>query len=249
MTTNKLFYLALGLLLSSPILGQNPAEIIQKSEDLMRGASSEASITIQIVRPKWSREISMRNWSLGTEFALSYVDAPAKEKGSVILKRDKEVWNWIPSIERSIKLPPSMMMQSWMGTDFTNDDLVKQSSLVTDYTHKILGDSAVEGRLCWKIELTPKENAAVVWGKIYTWIDKEFYIQMRSELYDEDGFLVNIFQSSNVQQMGGKMIPTRMEMMPVEKEGHKTVLIYNDLKFDVGIEESFFTPQNMKRIR
>ena len=125
MTTNKLFYLALGLLLSSPILGQDPAEIIQKSEDLMRGASSEASMTIEIVRPKWSREISMRNWSLGTEFALSYVDSPAKEKGSVILKRDKEVWNWIPSIERSIKLPPSMMMQSWMGTDFSNDDLVK----------------------------------------------------------------------------------------------------------------------------
>jgi outer membrane lipoprotein-sorting protein len=239
----------LALMLSLYGFSQDPIEIIQKSEDLMRGKSSESSITIEIVRPKWTRQMTLKNWSLGTEYALSLVQSPAKEKGTVILKRDKEVWNWLPSIERSIKLPPSMMMQSWMGTDFTNDDLVKQSSLVTDYTHKILGDSTIDGRTCWKIQLTPKEDAAVVWGKIYTWIDKELFIQMRSELYDEDEFLVNIFVSSNVQDMGGKKIPTRLEMIPVEKDGHKTVLIYNDLQFDVDVQESFFTPQNMRRIR
>ncbi|MFT4681639.1 MAG: hypothetical protein ACI9YU_001488, partial [Flavobacteriales bacterium] len=107
---------------------QTAIEIIKKADELTRGASSEGEMTIQIIRPKWEREMKMKTWSLGTEYSLMLITAPSKEKGTVILKRKKEVWNWIPSIERTVKLPPSMMMQSWMGTDLTNDDLVRQSS-------------------------------------------------------------------------------------------------------------------------
>ena len=167
----------------------------------------------------------------------------------VSLKRDKEVWNWMPSIERTIKLPPSMMTQSWMGTDFTNDDLVKQSSIVTDYDHTLAQDTVIENYSCYKIIMTPKPDAAVVWGKIVIYIAKKEYLQLRAEYYDEDGYLINVMNGSKVKNLGGKLLPSEMEMIPVDKPGQKTVLIYNTLAFDVPIEDSFFTVQHMKTVR
>jgi hypothetical protein len=113
-------------------------DIVKKADDNMRGKTSQADITIKIIRPTWSREMNMKAWTKGDDYSMILVTSPAKEKGTVFLKRIKEVWNWIPSIERNIKLPPSMMSQSWMGTDFTNDDLVKEASSVSDYDHKLL---------------------------------------------------------------------------------------------------------------
>jgi negative regulator of sigma E activity len=181
---------------------------------------------------------------------MTLVTSPAKEKGIGFLKREKEVWNWVPSVEKLIKLPPSMMMQSWMGTDFTNDDLVKQSSIVDDYDHKILGDSTIEGRKCWKIEMIPHEDAAVVWGKVVVWIDQQDYVQMKVKSYDEDGFLVSTLNASEVKNLGGRIMATRLEMIPADKEGHKTVFIQNSMEFDLEeLNPDFFTPQNLKRIR
>ena len=233
----------------SALLAQSATEIVKAADQKIKGLSSEATMTIRIVRPSWQREISLKTWSKGDEYALILVTAPAKDKGMVSLKRDREVWNWIPSIERTIKLPPSMMTQSWMGTDFTNDDLVKQSSIVTDYTHELEKDTLIEGYACHKIVMTPKPDAAVVWGKIVICISKKEYMQMRAEYYDEEGYLVNVMNSSNIKMMGGKLLPAEMEMIPMDKPGQKTVLIYNHLNFDIPIEESFFTVQNMKTVR
>ncbi|RMG80996.1 MAG: outer membrane lipoprotein-sorting protein [Bacteroidetes bacterium] len=224
-------------------------EIIKKAEDKIRGNSSYAEFTIQIIRPKWTREMQAKVWSLGTKYSLILITAPAKEKGTVFLKRDKEIWNWVPSISRTIKLPPSMMSQSWMGSDFTNDDLVKESSMEKDYTHKLVGDSVVDGRDCYKIELTPKPDAAVVWGKIITFIDKKDFLQLRTEFYDEDGYLVNIMTGKDIKMLGGKLLPSKMEMIPVDKPGNKTVLIYQKLEFDIQISEDFFSVNNMKRVK
>lgn len=145
-----------------------------------------------------------------------------------------------------------MMMQSWMGSDFTNDDLVKESSIVTDYTQKIINDTAIiEGRPCWKIELIPLPNAPVVWGKIYSWIDKKDYIQLRNEFYDEDGQLVNTMISSGIKTMGGKVLASHMEMIPADKtkKGNKTVIDYSFLVFDEVYTDDFFSEQNLKKIR
>ncbi len=228
---------------------QDATEIIRKADEKARGKTSYTELTIQVIRPTWKREMSLKTWSKGDKLALIYITAPAKDKGTVSLKRDKEVWNWMPSIERTIKLPPSMMMQSWMGTDFTNDDLVKESSIVNDYTHTLAGDTMIEGRNCYKIMLKPKPDAAVVWGKVISYIDKKDYMQMRLEQYDEDGFLVNIMSGSEVKMLGGKLLPSRMEMIPVEKPGQKTVMIYNTMKFDEPYDDTFFTVQNMNRIK
>jgi len=146
---SKIFILFL-VFANSFIYAQDIKEIIRISDEKFRGTSSEGEMTMIIQRPTWSREVSMKNWSLGTEYSLIYITAPAKEKGQVFLKRDKEMWNWVPNIERMIKIPPSMMMQSWMGSDFTNDDLVRESSIVKDYTHKLLGEEIVDGYNCYK---------------------------------------------------------------------------------------------------
>src|SRR5271165_816664 len=139
------------LLMLSRARAQDAKQIVTKAEDNIRGLSSLTEMTIQIKRPAWTRTMSMKAWSKGEQYSMIVVTAPVKDAGTVFLKRVKEIWNWLPNIERVVKLPPSMMAQSWMGTDFTNDDLVKASSRIEDYTHKIIGDSTIAGRSCWKI--------------------------------------------------------------------------------------------------
>lgn len=190
-----------------------------------------------------------KTWSKGKKNALILITSPAKEKGIVYLRRDKEVWNWVPSIERTVKLPPSMMSQNWMGTDFTNDDLVKEASAEDDYTHQLLGEDSVGGRLCYRIEMIPKPEAAVVWGKVLCWIDKKDYIQLKTEFYDEDKALVNTMVASDIRMMGGRMLASRMEMIPAGKNGQKTVLSYSSIVFDAKIDDSFFLPENMRKAK
>lgn len=245
--------LALSLLIVALAHGaqsQTAREIIEKADQKMRGTKSAITeMTITTVRPKWTREMTLKSWSKGEKMSLSVVRSPAKDKGVSFLKRDKEIWNWMPSIERTIKLPPSMMMQSWMGTDFTNDDLVRESSTLNDYTHSITGDSTILGRKCWKIQLDPKPDAAVVWGRIVLFIDQTDYIQLRSEMYDEDGYLVNVLNSSDIKEMGGKKLASKMEMIPVDKPGNKTMMEITAIEFDKPIEDSFFSTSNMKTVK
>ncbi|KOH46724.1 outer membrane lipoprotein-sorting protein [Sunxiuqinia dokdonensis] len=228
---------------------QDAKEIVRQADEKFRGKSSQGEMTMIIERPTWNRTVSMKSWSLGNEYSLIYITAPAKEKGQVFLKREEEMWNWVPNIERMIKIPPSMMMQSWMGSDFTNDDLVRESSIVTDYTHEIIGEETINGYESYQIELTPLPDAPVVWGKVLMWISKEEDYWLRSEFYDEDGVLVNTEILSDIKKMDDRMMPTRMEMIPADEEGHKTIMIYDKIEFDIKIDESFFSQQNMKRLR
>ena len=232
-------------------LAQNlsPKDIVRKADDKNRGLSSKGEMTMTIVRPDWNRSVTMKAWSKGTDFAMVLITAPAKEKGQVFLKRRTEMWNWVPSIEKMVKIPPSMMLQSWMGSDFTNDDLVQQSSIVKDYTHKLLGKETVRGLECYKIELIPLPDAAVVWGKIITWITTTGFDMWKSEYYDEDMALVNTENAYDIKKMGDRSIPVRMEIIPVSKPGQKTVLEINTMQFNIAIEESFFSQQNMKKVR
>jgi len=246
---NKILSIALIFFGIQSAMAQTGLEIITQADNLTRGTSSYAEMKITTVRPNWSKEMTMKMWAKGTDYSVMLVTSPAKEKGSVFLKRKTEVWNYVPSIERTIKLPPSMMLQNWMGTDMTNDDLVKQSSIVVDYTHQVVGEEKIIGLDCWKLELTPKEDAAVVWGKIIIWIEKEHYMQLKIEFYDEDEFLVNQLLAYNPKQFGSRTLPSKMEYIPVEKEGQKTVIEYLNWDFGVEIPDSYFTSAYMKRLR
>jgi outer membrane lipoprotein-sorting protein len=242
-----LFYLL--ILLGAAVSAQDIKEIIRQSDEKFRGSSSTGSFSMTIERPAWSRTISMKSWALGTEYSLIYVTAPTKEKGQVFLKRKSEMWNWVPSIERMIKIPPSMMMQSWMGSDFTNDDLVRESSIIKDYQHKLIGEETIGEYPCYKAELIPLENAPVVWGKVLMWISKKDYLWLKAEFYDEDGILVSTEILSDVKKMDDRIIPCRMEMIPADKKGQKTIMIFENTDFDVPLKEDFFSIQNMKKVK
>jgi len=225
-------------------------EIVKRADEKMRGEkSSESSMTMEIIRPTWSRAVSFRSWSLGMDYSLVLITAPAKEKGQSFLKRKNEMWSWNPSINRIIKLPPSMLAQGWMGSDFTNDDLLNQSSIVIDYTHAFSGNETISGKDCHKITLIPLEDAPVVWGKVVLWISRGDYLQLKAEYYDEDEYLVKTETASEIKTMDGRIIPTRYELIPAEKTGNRTVLTLNAIRFNIPMAESFFSQQNLKNIR
>ena len=236
--------------LSYLTFSQDANNILKQSEEKIRGVkSSYTEMIITVVRPKWKKEMTMKGWSVGEDYFTSVVLSPAKEKGTVFLKRENEVWNYVPSIERTIKLPPSMMMQNWMGTDFTNDDLVQRSSITDDYTNTIIGEETIDDLNCWIIQLIPKEDAPVVWGKLIMWIDKKDYMQLKTQFFDEYDDMVNVMNSKIIKNFGGKKLPSVIEFVPLEKEGNKTIVERLIWKFDIDINERFFMPNYMKNLR
>jgi len=223
-------------------------EIVRKSEDLLRSKSSISVLRMEIVKPDWKREMHMKVWAIEPAYAMVLVTGPARDRGTVTLKRDKEVWNYLPSVRRTIKIPPSMMLQSWMGSDFTNDDLVRESSILEDYTHALDGNEEIDGRLCHRIIMTPRPDAGVVWGKVVMWITQKGYMQLKVRFFDEDGIAVKEMRGTQIKSLGGRVLPTLWEMTPMDKPGQKTVIEYLDIQFDAPLKPSFFSRKNMKRI-
>jgi outer membrane lipoprotein-sorting protein len=205
-------------------------DIIRKADEKFNGEKSSFMImTMTIIRPTWQRSIEFKNWSLGRDYALTLITTPAKDMGQTFLKRNTGMWNWNPVINRLIKLPPSMMSQGWMGSDYTNDDILKESSVVTDYDHEIIGEETIQERL--------------------RWVDKKDFLVMKAELYDEDGSLVRTETGSEIKTMDGRMIPARLELQPAGEPGNKTVVVIKDIKFNIPLQEGFFSQQNMKNVR
>ena len=226
------------------------SEIIKKADEKFNGEKSSIMImSMTIIRPSWQRSVEFKNWSLGKDFALTLITAPAKDVGQTFLKRGTEMWSWNPSINRLIKLPPSMMSQGWMGSDYTNDDILKESSVVNDYTHEIIGEEVIAGRDCYKIKMTAKTNSAVIWGHQIRWVDKKDFLVLRAELYDEDGILVRTELGSDIKTMDGRIIQTKIELLPTDEPGNKTVVQIKEIKFNVTMQESFFSQQNMKMVK
>jgi outer membrane lipoprotein-sorting protein len=159
------------------------------------------------------------------------------------------MWRWSPTINRTIKLPPSMLSQGWMGSDYTNDDMINQRSIVVDYDHTIIGEETIEGLSCYKIELIPKEDAPVVWGKIIFWITKSDDMILKSEYYDEDEELIKTELGKEVKVMSGRKIPTVYEIIPADEDDQKTIITMKSIQFNVPIKDDFFSIQNMKRLR
>jgi outer membrane lipoprotein-sorting protein len=225
-------------------------EIIRKADEKFNGEKSGFTVmSMTIVRPSWQRTVEFRSWTLGRDYALALITAPAKDIGQSFLKRNQEMWSWNPAISRLIKLPPSMMSQGWMGSDYTNDDILKESSIVTDYSHEIIGEEKIDDRLCYKIKMMAKDNAAVVWGHQIRWVDKKDLLFLKTELYDEDGYLVRTETGSDIKEMDGRLIPCRVELLPAEEKGNKTIVEIKEIRFNISINEDYFSQQNMKKMR
>ncbi|MDA3823597.1 MAG: outer membrane lipoprotein-sorting protein [Bacteroidales bacterium] len=244
-----LIFIALPFLASSQG-DMSATEIIKKADDKFNGEESGISLmSMTIVRPTWDRTVEFKSWNKGNSNSLTLILAPSKEKGQTFLKRGNEMWSWNPTISRLIKLPPSMMSQGWMGSDYTNDDILKESSIVNDYDHEIVGEESIDGRLCYKIKMIAHENAAVIWGKQIRWIDKKEFLLLKAELYDEYEYLIRTEIGSDIKMMDGRLIPTKLELVPEEEEGHKTIVEIKEIHFNTEIDDKFFSQQNMKRVR
>ncbi len=255
-TLNVLFGISLMLILGSvhflsEAQGNLTAEeIIKKADEKFQGEeTSKGELEVIIKRPTWERTISAKMWTKGKDFSLTYITGPPEEKGQTFLKRYNELWNWNPTISRMIKLPPSMMSQGWMGSDYSNDDILRESSITDDYNSKLIGEEQCQGFLCYKIELIPKEDVAVVWGRIVIWIAKDEYYQMKAEYYDEDDYLIRTMLSDKIKLFDDRKLPSYMEIIPADEEGNKTIIVLKDFMFNENIPESFFSQQNMKKVR
>ena len=224
-------------------------EIVKRADENRRGKSSYSEITMTIVRPTWTRDIGIKSWTKGTDYSLALITAPARDKGQAFLKRGKDLWNWQPSIGRMIKMSSSVMGQSWMGSDFTNDDLIRESSIVNDYSHRLETTDKVREFDCYKVILTPKDNAAVVWGKVISWISVTNFVEIKIEYYDEDNELVNTFNAYDLKTYGGRTLASRMEVVPADKPNQKTVMTVEKYDLDMAIEDSFFSQQNMQKVK
>ena len=225
-------------------------EIVRKTDEKLNGEMTGYSVmSMTIIRPAWQRTVEFRGWTMGDDYALTLITAPAREKGQTFLKRKNEMWSWNPSISRLIKLPPSMMSQGWMGSDYTNDDILRESSVVEDYTHTIDGEEEIFGRQCYKVKLLAKPDSDVLWGHQLWWIDNKEFIVLKAELYDEDGILVRTEYGKEMKILDGRFLPTVIELIPADSPGNMTVLKIIEMKFNVRMEESFFSQQNMKTIR
>ncbi len=248
LTTTSLMTLFLVILITSTSIAQDPVEIIRRMEQNMRGDASYTEMSMEVVRPRYTREISMRTWSLGDDYSLVYVTAPARDEGTAFLKIGNEIWNYQPNIDRTVKMPPSMMSQSWMGSDFTNDDLVNATSLVDDYTHELLAEEEIDGHACYLIRMQPKPDNPIVYEKVLQWVSKAHYLPVRTENYDERDQLVNTINFREIKTLGGRKIPSIMEMVPENNGDQKTIITTHKADYDIEIREDFFSIENLTEI-
>ena len=248
------FLVRLGIL--SPLLpGGAPAhaqdldgrEILDRVERLLWGRTVQGQYEMSISTPRWQRTLVLRVWMERPRRSFVRILSPAKEAGIGSLRIANEMWNYLPSVERVIKIPPSMMLQPWMGSDFTNDDLVKESSILDDYTHKVLGMTTVDGQEAWQVEATPKPQAAVVWGRVLYTVRKRDVMPLKQEYFSERGELVRVMGFFDVRSLGGRVLPTRWEMRPLAKPGNVTTIVLKDAEFDRPVDEAIFTQRNLRK--
>ncbi|HAC07599.1 MAG TPA: outer membrane lipoprotein-sorting protein [Gemmatimonadetes bacterium] len=244
---------AAALLLSAaaaaPLTAQTAREIIDKVDRMMRGESSHGRMTVDITTEHWSRSLDMEVWSLGAEHSLVRVESPAREAGTATLFAGDEVWNYLPRVDRTIKVPPALMMGSWMGSHLTNDDIVKESRIVDDYDFEISFEGEVDGVEVYEFTMTPRPEAPVVWGRVEEQVRKHDLMPTWVRYYDDDGTLVRTMTFSDYKMMSGRLVPAVFHIIPADKPEEKTSMTYHELEFDIDLDESFFSLRTLRARR
>lgn len=231
------------ILLSTCVWAITPDAIIKNVEHNIQSDSGYSKITMSVTTARGERTMKMESWNRGHEKSFIKVLYPIQDRGITFLKVDTTMWQYVPKIEKTIKIPSSMMMQSWMGSDFTNDDMAKESSIVDDYNAKITSEDPLK----YTLTLLPKEDAAVVWGKIVMEVEKEHFIPLRAIYYDEDGVQRRILTYSEVKVYGDRYLPTVMTLVPQDKKSNKTVVTMEEVDFNALIDDSRFTKNALIR--
>jgi outer membrane lipoprotein-sorting protein len=227
---------------------QDARELVRAAWDSWRGTSSHGEMTMTIHRPGWERTMSMRAWTRGEKHSLVRVTAPKKDAGNGTLMIENNMWSYSPKVNRVIKVPSSMMGQSWMGSDFSNKDVSRADDIVDQYTHTLAGKEEHEGHEVFVIESVPHEDAAVVWGKEVLRI-RDDHVLLAEEFYDQDGELVKSLEALEVGEVGGRMIATRQRMAKVDTEDEWTEMSVESMEYDVDLKDSLFTLSNLRNPR
>jgi len=227
--------------------GPNADQLARQADQAIRGKTEEGTVTMEVKTPRWQRTLRLHYWAANPDKTFIRVTAPAKEAGMGTLRLGSNMWNYLPSVERVIKIPPSLMLESWMGSDFTNDDLVRESSLVNDYTHKLEGEATEGGDGCYRVLGIAKPDAPVVWSRVVLYLRKQDSIPRREEYYDGKGKLQKVMKLDSIRPVSGRLYPMLWTMISVDKPGHVTTLAYESLTLDRPIPDSVFTRQNLQQ--
>ena len=245
----KLLIVSSLLLSPSSLSAMQVDELIRHIDQLWRGETSQADMTMTVKTQRYSRAMNMQTWSRGQDYSLVVIREPIKDRGIATLKVKENIWNYLPKINRVTKVPSSMMSGSWMGSHFTNDDLVKESSFEVDYISSISFEGERDGRLIYELSSVPRPDAAVVWGKVVMLLDQQTLAPFKAVYYDEEGVLVRTMIFDQFQQIDQRTIPMRMILQPADKPDESTVIVYNSIVFGVPLEIPFFSLQNLQSRR
>ena len=245
---------ALVLLLSASVVvcadtdAQDAPNLVKAAVNYYRGKASIATVDMTIHRPGWERTMTMKAWTKGQKDSIFIIIAPPKDRGNGTLKRGQEMWIYNPKVNRVIKLPPSMMSQAWMGSDFSNNDLAKSDSIIADYTHKITETETHHGKKVYVVKSMPKPEAPVVWGMQKLRI-REDHVFLSQAFYDEDFELVKIMTGHQIQMLGGKLFPKVWKMQKADVKDEYTLLSYKELAFKQDLPDRLFTLSSLKASR
>ena len=245
----KLVYLIVVIFFANLVNASDldPENILDSVDDIYRSNASHGIITLSVTTVNWQRTLTLEQWSKGEDKSLIKILKPKKEKGLTTLRVDKNVWNYMPKVKRVVKIPSSMMSSSWMGSHFTNDDLVKQSRMAEDYSFSITFEGTREGNDIIEIICIPNKDAAVVWGRVEVIVFRDDYIPIRMIYYDEDLLLSRTLEFTDIQTMNGKMIPTLMSISPADEPNESTIVRWEEIQFDITIDDEFFSLRKLQQ--
>ena len=237
------------LFVSLPSSAIEIKELIHHIDNLWRGETSKASMSMTVKTRRYERSMTMEAWSRGNDYSLVVIKKPIKDKGIATLKVEENIWNYLPKINRVTKVPSSMMSGSWMGSHFSNDDLVKESTFEDDYTSSITFEGTRDGVAIYELTSVPKLDAAVVWGKVVMEIKQKTLSPQRALYYDEEGLLIRTMTFDQPQKIGKLTVPMRLTLQPEDKPNESTVILYNNITLDIPLSDTFFSLKNLQKRR
>ena len=248
-TLTRLALLSLSLFYLPAAPAMDIDQLMIHIDRLWRGDTSHATMSMTVKTRRYERAMTMEAWSRGKDYSLVLIREPKKDRGIATLKVEENIWNYLPKINRVTKVPASMMSGSWMGSHFTNDDLVKESTYIDDYDSVITFEGERDGILIYEVTSTPKPDAAVVWGKVVMIIRQDSFAPITATYFDEEGVLVRVMNFDQVEEVDGRAIPMRLTLIPEDKPAESTVVEYSDITFGMELDEGFFSLRNLKQRR
>lgn len=231
-------------LVATSVFAITSDEIIKRVDNNLQSDTGYSKIDMIMKTKRGTRTLTLESWNEGTKKSFMKILAPKKDKGITFLKIDTAMWQYVPRIQKTIKIPSSMMMSSWMGSDFTNDDMAKESSIIEDYDTKISNETASS----YTLDLIPKEDAAVVWDKIVFDVTKENFVPLKATYFDEEGEAVRELLYLDVIKKGTRYFPTKWEMRSMDKPHNLTTILMKEVVFDIKLDSNMFTKRSLKRM-